>query len=270
MMKGLLHRIALLFSKDAREADRDVRGLEQTVGKDRLQRLAEYEHRLSPVLTGSIQHAANIASQSVNVLSQKERLAEKLERMAEKWQKASSEASGSRPVHENELCQHLRTDIQRIAGMLRQERTHDLEPMLAKANHLVKIINLEQRAGAVNPTVLKEFEVYERSLLKKIAAAEHLAKELQADEFKAIRRFIYDLKQESAALDLAYRTSRQRSVKKRMQQIIAERLMLENILQMACVETVEQAHLHTQALAIYDTLEWLSNVHEKEQGIIKP
>jgi hypothetical protein len=167
---------------------------------------------------------------------------------------------------EMEALQHIEQDVQKLQEYLRERRQHDLKPLLAKASMLSKMINAEERLGAVNPSILKQFQMYESSLIKKIEKND--MQSLKRDEFMAIEQYISDLQKERALLEKKYSSGNSR-VKKRINETVAEELMLDNILRMASIVKLKDQKLKRNSIRLYDVLARIGRFEKEEEKVLE-
>jgi len=254
----------------AKEAEKDEEGLEH---KDELNKLAKNVER---ELEFDLILARNARNQELAVLEQKEAFArnvmkkiEKFKKKAGKRRKRLEKGSEEESVVADEIdaLDHIEQDSERIYKALKKRRQHDLEPLLAKATMVSKIINAEERMGAINPKVLKQFKIYEDSLLKRLG--QENMKDIKQDEFKAIGRLRSDLRKETEILERRFAKKRSKMTQKRMNEALAQRLMLDNLLHLAAVDKTEEIEIKKASVRIYDALARIANLEAAEEKVMK-
>jgi hypothetical protein len=277
--------IALLFSGAVRAAKKNVSFVE-AMDSRRRKAFDRQMKQVIPALDAGLKLADNVDRQSLEVLRRKEQLARNLKKVSARFWKRQEKRIvqvknlvRERPeTQEQKLLSdeaatlhHILDDTDRIQELVREHRLNDIEPLIAKANHAAKIINVEERMRAVNPDLLREFDTYEKAVQKQLAAADDLAHHMENDEFEAMKQLLRTLRKETIVLQQESWQAQPRERKvldRRMKQIIASSLMLENALELATCEDVKDKRIRERAIKVYELLEWLRKVDESERQLI--
>jgi len=276
MSIGFLQRIVDSFSASRQAKDDEERFMHSARHKDELVKLAgdvEQELDIDLIL------AKNAREQELGVLEKKQEFARRIHETITKFRKKSakrmkrlesSNATTERKIVEDEvnILKHIDLDATEIETHLKKSRAHDLQPLLSKASIMSKIINAEERMGAINPAILKQFKMYEESILKKLEKSG--IETVKRDEFLAIQELIEDLRKETIVLEQEFEKGRKTTkTRKRIQEVLAQRLMLENLLELARIEKLEDAKIKKNAIKIYDILHRINNLEQREEQILK-
>lgn len=282
---GILNRFNEMVDKEMREAKAHKKKLVKGRPQD-AEKVSEFSARLRRRMHYDLILADNTTKQALEVLEKKQNYAQRMLEYSEKfWKKAkkrqdyikkklkhSTDPSDEEKLLKEELdiLQHIEFDAQRIDQALTEKREHDIKPLLVKAAHASKLINAEERIGALDPGVLKQYQVYEKSILEKISKLGISSYDL--DEFKAVEKLMTDLKKETAMLNKKNRQlkspSHKKRLKKRVNEILAEILILENMLKLSRIEKLSDRNFQKNAMKIYDVIKWLEDVEEQEKRII--
>ena len=295
-MKRWVDKFNELFSKAGRDARKDSKEFLGKRSPKQKSELNKVNNKTISDITYGLRLAKNSSNQEIEILEKKAFLAKKLLKNIDKfWGKTEGrhkeilgfvekirrknpeikihELSEEEKLifNEESTLKHLKEDADRINKTLMKKRDHDLKPLLAKANHISKMIIYEENKGVVNPRLLKEFQIYENSILKKINYKEVTS--YQLDEFKTIKRIIQDLKHEIDILlkekeRTRYKKERKR-IKRRVNEALAQQLILKNILHLTDINNMKHTHIRKNALEIYNVLKLIHNVETKEEQILE-
>jgi hypothetical protein len=295
-MKRWVDKFNELFSKAGRDARKDSKEFLGKRSPKQKSELNKVNNKTISDITYGLRLAKNSSNQEIEILEKKAFLAKKLLKNIDKfWGKTEGrhkeilgfvekirrknpeikihELSEEEKLifNEESTLKHLKEDADRINKTLMKKRDHDLKPLLAKANHISKMIIYEENKGVVNPRLLKEFQIYENSILKKINYKEVTS--YQLDEFKTIKRIIQDLKHEIDILlkekeRTRYKKERKR-IKRRVNEALAQQLILKNILHLTDINNMKHTHIRKNALEIYNVLKLIHNVETKERDILE-
>jgi len=269
------------LSPTKRHARKDSRKLQMSVSgttRDSLNKMAKTAQQ---ELEFDLVLAKNSRSQSIAVLEKKlkfaqniQKLAEHFSTKAEKRQKVLDRlmtSSDEQNLLRDELVvlKHIASDEDTIEKLLEHRREHDLKPLIAKANMVSKMIIAEERAGAINPAILKQFQVYESSILERLKSVDAIS--IMRDEFKSLQALLNDLKKETAMLKKKYNKGpRNKNLMNRIEETIAEQLILENVIKMSAIRRLDDHNLMKNSLKIYDIIDKIHNLEQKEKDILKP
>jgi hypothetical protein len=295
-MKRWRDKFNELFSKAGRDARKDSKAFLEKKSTKQKSELNKINNQTISDITYGLRLAKNTSNQEIEILEKKEFLAKQLLKNIDKfWKKSEDrhkeilkfvnkvkkknpniniyELSEEEKLifNEESTLKHLKKDAYRINETLKKKRDNDLLPLLAKANHISKMIIYEENKGAVNPRLLKEFQIYEDHILKKINYKE--VNSYQLDEFKTIKRIIQNLKHEINVLiqekDRTRNKKEKKRIKKRVNIALAQQLILKNILHLADINNMKHSHLRKNALEIYNVLKLIHNVETKEEQILE-
>jgi hypothetical protein len=288
MMYHVFDRICLMFSSASRDAKKDSEFLGRLSASQQA-KLGKLGRRSGPALDSGLRFATNVDSQSIESLKKKEICARNLSIQSKAFWKlqemrkaeiesriADNRKRNMAPEHTKALSEerdliaqqetilkHLAFDVERIEGLLKVRRKNDIGPLVAKANHLAMMINIEERFHAVNPMVLREFGTYEKSLQRKLEQANAGAKTVERDEYKTISELLASLKKETSIIRKEAGDAgkkEKRALDQRMKETVAHILMLENVLELAAVHEVARMRLRQRCMRLYEILEWVDSV----------
>jgi hypothetical protein len=255
---------------------------------------------IKPALRKGLKFSKNIGKQSVKVLKKKQRLAHRVfqkSRRFWRWgnrrlrqvKKRVGELETTKGADPKEIAvlederkmltaeqgaiQHLQADEKAIETEFKKTRRHDLKPLLKKSNHVAKMINIENRKGAIDPDLLKRFSSYEKELLDKVKEETDFQQKVEEDEFKMMKlliasltREVRDLKEQAKMEGNKKETNR---IKRRTKQDLAEIYMLQHALHLGEKEDLNEEILRKKALQMYAIMEWLKKVEMKERVILR-
>ena len=244
-----------------------------------------------------LKSALNIDKQELGVLKKKEKLAHNVLRKVKRfWRKDrrrfrelskeeqntsildSSERKDikdekSMLANEKSALQHLQADEQTIEKTFKEEREHDLKPLLKKANHVAKIIIVEMKEGAVEPELLNKFVDYEQEILKKVNDEEAYQKQVEKDEFKMLKILKSSLIKEGADLRKQLKEvedeKEKKEIKRRIKQVLGQIYVIENTLHLAEKGDINEEILRKKASGIYASLGSLRKFAAKEEAVLQ-
>lgn len=228
---------------------------------------------------GNLKFAKNVDKQELGVLKKKERLANHISKKSKrfwKWgkkrlnQRLSPTAKEDLKVEQSAL-QHLAADEKEIKTEFKKTRKHDLQPLLKKVSHHIKILIIEAKKGAVDIELLKQLILFENELLKKINQEEAYQQQVEQDEFKMMKLLKSELIKEGSDLRKQLKETEdqkeQNQIKKRIKQILAEVYILQHALHLAEKEDINEQLLKEKAVKIYGIIEMLKKVAAQQQAL---
>ena len=296
-----LGAIATMFSAAARTAAKGSQAMLSKAGPTGARSLRAISKQAAPTLKKGFKFSRNIGRQSLKVLRKKERLAGTVYKMSKnfwKWGnkrvtavkgrleqlKRESGGEGSREAAvladeqhwlfmEQRAFQSLQADENAVLKAFKQRRKHDLRPLLKKSNHAAKLAAWEDKAGAVDPNVLREYGAYELRLLRDIQAQGKWGRQIEEDEFKTMDMLRFSLIREyrDLGLQLIQETNpRIRAIIKRnMTKVEVEIYMLQNAKLLAEKGDQQEKQLRNKSSRIYNLISWLTKVEQKEDSIMR-
>jgi len=199
--------------------------------------------------------AKNAEDQEVAVLEKKRKLAEMVLDFSKKFEKRSkSRVKETSSKDEERLIndevatlEHIKADANKLEKQLQEKRDHDLAPLLTKASMAMKMLIAREKKP--DPSIFKQFQFYETAIMQKLKDDDDLKK----DEFESIKHLIDDLKEERSVLEAKYQQG-DKSIKKRVNETIAQQLMLENLLRMTTVLSMTDEKLRKNAVRLYNAM----------------
>lgn len=253
---------------------------------------------IRPGVGRSLRFAQNVNSQAVGVLGKKETLALNLGKQARGFQAFSTrrmreigrqldsaKARGVRPSpalqrqvqllnRERLALRRIEQSSSRIENMLRQKRKTDIEPMVAKGSNSAQMVAAQSNQGAIDPDVLRQFELQEARLLQRLNTRDDITISLERDEFSAIEQVISLLVEEINNLRATIRAEREdpqnsMALQRRLNEAIVELNILQNVKQLSKKQRVSEDALRARSLQAYKSVSWLNSVEKQERAIIK-
>jgi len=293
--------IATMFSSAARAAAKGSKQVLSKTGHAGARSLQAISKQAAPTLKKGFKFSKNIGRQSLKVLRKKEMLASTVSKMSNnfwKWGnkrvtavkgrleqlKRESGGEGSREAAvladerhrlfmEQGAFQHLQADEKAILNAFKQRRKHDLKPLLKKSNHAAKLAAWEDKAGAVDPNVLRAYGAYESRLLRGIQAEEKWERQVEEDEFRTMDMLRFSLIREYRDLRLqliqeTYPIIRA-EIKRRMKEVQVEIYMLQHAKLLTEKGDRQEEQLRKKSSWIYNLMSWLTKVEQKEDSIMR-